>query len=545
MNEKIGRSTPRAKSGLQSSETRFRALAESASDAIATIDTNSTILFVNRAAEKIFGYSIEEMVGQEITILMPDYLRHVHKAAIGRYTESGRKHLDWTRTQLPGLHKDGREIPIELSIAEHSESGEKRFTGILRDISERVAAEETLKRQTAVIQLLQHVAIAANQADTVGEAITTTLRKVCEHSGAALGHAYFVQDGSPATLVPSSLWYPNNAENFLAFRALTEATIFQMGEGLPGRVAQSNTPIWIPDIAQDTNFPRNRSPVELSTKTAFAFPVLVKGEVTAVLESFSEEEREPDDNLLEALKSVGAQLGRVIERKRSEESLRHLSARLLRSQDEERRHIGRELHDSIGQYLTALQMNLDALSEMIPGTNSDVRLKVSESLDLVRQSLAETRTLSYLLHPPLLEDTGLIPTVRWFVEGFAKRSGIDVTMEIASDIGRLKPDTELMLFRVIQECLTNIHRHSGSKTASIRIEASGSNLTLEIKDRGKGMSPDKLSGGQGSGVGIAGMSERLGDLGGKLAISSESSGTIVRASVPLILRPGTRGESLS
>jgi two-component system NarL family sensor kinase len=229
-------------------------------------------------------------------------------------------------------------------------------------------------------------------------------------------------------------------------------------------------------------------------------------------------------------------LGRVIERKRSEESLRHLSARLLRSQDEERRRIGRELHDSVGQYLAALQMNLDTLSEMVPATNSDVRLKLSESSDLVRQSLAETRTLSYLLHPPLLEDTGLIPTVRWLVEGFAKRSGIDVTMEIPSEIGRLKPDIELMLFRVIQECLTNIHRHSGSKTASIRIEPSGSNLTLEIKDQGKGMAPNTLSGaGLGSGVGIAGISERLSDLGGTLAISSDTGGTVIRASVPLVL----------
>jgi PAS domain S-box-containing protein len=520
---------------LRSSETRFRALAESASDAIATIDIRSRILFVNRAAEKIFGYSIEEMVGREITMLMPDYLRQVHKAAIARYTETGRKHLDWARIQLPGLHKDGREIPVELSIAEHSEGGEKRFTGILRDVSERVAAEETLKRQTAVIQLLQQVAIAANQADTVGDAVTTTLRKVCEHSGAALGHAYFVQDGSPARLVPSSLWYTNNRDKFLPFRALTDATIFQIGEGLPGRVAKNSTPVWIQDIAKDTNFPRNRSSVELSTKTAFAFPVIVKGEVTAVLEFFSENESEPDENLLEALKSIGAQLGRVIERKRSEESLRHLSARLLRSQDEERRRLGRELHDSVGQYLAALQMNLDTLSEMVPATNSDVRLKLSESSDLVRQSLAETRTLSYLLHPPLLEDTGLIPTVRWLVEGFAKRSGIDVTMEIPSEIGRLKPDIELMLFRVIQECLTNIHRHSGSKSASIRIEPSGSNLTLEIKDKGKGMSPIILSGaGLGAGVGIAGMSERLGDLRGTLAISSDTSGTVIRASVPLI-----------
>jgi PAS domain S-box-containing protein len=145
---------------------------------------------VNRAAEKIFGYSIEEMLGEEITMLMPNYLREVHKSAIARYTESGHRHIDWARIQLPGRHKDGREIPVELSIAEHSEAREKRFTGILRDVSERVTAEETLKCQTA---------IAANQANTVGEAITTTLWKVCEHSGAALGHAYFVHDGSPAT----------------------------------------------------------------------------------------------------------------------------------------------------------------------------------------------------------------------------------------------------------------------------------------------------------------------------------------------------------
>lgn len=526
---------PPTEEALESGEVRFRALAESASDAIATIDIKSKILFVNRAAEKIFGYSIDEMVGREITMLMPGYLRHVHKSAIARYTASGRKHLDWTRTQLPGLHKDGREIPVELSIAEHSEGGEKRFTGILRDVSERVAAEEILKRQTAVIQLLQHVAIAANQANTVGEAITTALWKVCEHSGAALGHAYFVQDGSPDTLVPSSLWYTNNAEKFLAFRALTEATIFPIGEGLPGRVAKTGTPVWVQDIHKDINFPRNHAPVELSMQTAFAFPVPVKGEVSAVLEFFCEEQKEPDEKLLEALTSVGAQLGRVIERKRSEESLRHLSARLLRSQDEERRRIGRELHDSAGQYLAALQMNLDMLIENIPANDSNIRLKLSESLDLLHQCLSEIRTVSYLLHPPLLEDTGLIPTVRWFVEGFTKRSGIDVAVDIQSEFGRLNADIELASFRVIQECLTNIHRHSASKTASISIKASDKRLTLEIKDRGKGMSADNLTGaGRASGVGIAGMSERLTDLGGVLTISSDSSGTIVTASIPLI-----------
>jgi len=521
---------------IRLSEARFRALAESASDAIATIDAKSRILFVNKAAENIFGFSVEEMVGKEITMLMPDYLRQIHKSAITRYTETGRKHINWTRVQLPGLHKDGHEIPVELSIAEHTENGEKRFTGILRDVSERVEAERALKRQTSVIQLLQDVAIAANQANTITEAITTALAQVCQHSGAALGHAYFMQEGPPVTLTPSSLWHTAEPEKFAVFRTITEATVLQLGEGLPGRVAENNAPVWVANIEKDTNFPRKRESVDLKVKSAFAFPVPVKGEMTAVLEFFSEEESEPDEHLLAAMPSIGAQLGRVIERTRSEESVRHLSVRLLRAQDAERRRIGRELHDSAGQYLAALQMNLDTLMENADKPSPDALSKLTESLNLVHQCSSEIRTLSYLLHPPLLEDVGLGPAVEWFVEGFVKRSGIHVNLEIRPDVGRLKSDLELALFRVIQECLTNIHRHSGSKTASIRIALIDGTLTLEIKDQGAGIPPDKLSSmAKVSGVGIAGMGQRLNDLRGSLQISSDSSGTVVRASIPINL----------
>lgn len=519
---------------IRLSEARFRALAESASDAIATIDVDSKILFVNRAAENIFGYSVDQMLGQEITMLMPDYLRHVHKSAIARYTGTGRKHVNWTRIQLPGLHRDGHEIPVELSIAEHVENGEKRFTGILRDVSERVEAERALKRQTSVIQLLQDVAIAANQASTISEAITTALGQICHHSGAALSHAYFVQDGPPMTLSPSPLWYAGEPEKFAVFRALTEATVLLLGEGLPGRVAENNAPVWIEKIEKDTNFSRQRESVDLKVKSAFAFPVSVNGEITAVLEFFFQEESEPDKHLLAAMPSIGAQLGRVIERTRSAESVRHLSVRLLRAQDAERRRIGRELHDSAGQYLAALQMNLDTLIHDKEQTSPAGRLKLSESLALVHQCSAEIRTLSYLLHPPLLEDAGLAPTVRWFVEGFSKRSGIQVTIEMQSDIGRLNSSIELALFRIIQECLTNTHRHSNSKTASIRIDLADGTLVLTITDEGVGIPPGQLSRmAKGSGVGIAGMGERLSDLGGTLQIKSDSTGTVVTASIPI------------
>jgi PAS domain S-box-containing protein len=519
---------------IRLSEARFRALAESASDAIATIDAKSKILFVNKAAENIFGFSADEMLGQEITMLMPDYLRHIHKSAIARYTETGRKHINWARVQLPGHHKDGHEIPVELSIAEYMENGEKRFTGILRDVSERLKAERAMKRQTSVIQLLQDVAIAANQANNISEAITTALAQVCQHAGAVLGHAYFLQDGPLVTLSPSSLWYAAEPEKFAAFRAITEATVLEVGEGLPGRVAQNNAPVWIESLEKDTNFPRKRESVDLKVKSAFGFPISVKGEITAVLEFFSDEESKPDVHLLGAMPSIGAQLGRVIERTGSEESVRHLSVRLLRAQDAERRRIGRELHDSAGQYLAALQMNLDTLIQDKEQTSPAGRVKLSESLALVHQCSAEIRTLSYLLHPPLLEDAGLGPTVNWFVEGFIKRSGIHVTLEIQPELGRLKSDVELALFRVIQECLTNIHRHSGSKTAFIRIAWKDGTLTLEIKDQGVGIPPGKLSSmAKVSGVGIAGMGQRLGDLGGHLRVLSEVGGTVVTATIPL------------
>jgi PAS domain S-box-containing protein len=516
------------------SEAPFRALAESASDAIVTINPQSKILFVNRAAERIFGFSSGEMLGHQITMLMPDYLRHVHKSAIARYAQTGRKHMDWTRVELPGLHKDGREIPVELSIAEYQENGEKRFTGILRDVSDRVEAERVLKRQTAVIQLLQGVAIAANQANSISEAVTTALAQVCRHSGAAVGHAYFIQDGPPLTLSPSSLWYTDQPDKFYDFRTITEATVLQVGEGLPGRVLKNGAPIWVPNIDSDTNFPRNQNSIDLKLKSAFAFPISTQGEITAILEFFSEEAKEPDEHLLAAMTSIGAQLGRVIERKRSEESLRHLSARLLRSQDEERRRIGRELHDSAGQYLAALLMNLDTLIGNASDANPAMRLKLSESLELANQCSAEIRTLSYLLHPPLLEDSGFGPAVRWLVEGYSKRSGIHVSIEIPPELGRLKADVELALFRVVQESLTNIHRHSHSKTASIRMAVLEDTAVLEIRDQGVGIPPQKLeSVARASGVGIAGMSERLRDLGGSLQISSDSDGTAVMVSIPL------------
>jgi signal transduction histidine kinase len=225
---------------------------------------------------------------------------------------------------------------------------------------------------------------------------------------------------------------------------------------------------------------------------------------------------------------------RTVELDASNENLRELSARLLQLQDDERRRIARELHDSVGQMLAALGMNLAAV-----GTDLEHLIKtantVTDSAALVQELSREVRTISHLLHPPLLDEAGLASALRWYVEGFAQRSKIKVDLEFPADFGRLSRESETAIFRTVQECLTNIHRHSGSPTARIRIAPSGTDVRVEVEDHGKGMPPQRqveMSTMGVPGVGIRGMRERLRQLGGTLDIHSTGKGTLIVAKLP-------------
>ena len=226
----------------------------------------------------------------------------------------------------------------------------------------------------------------------------------------------------------------------------------------------------------------------------------------------------------------------ISDRKQAEETLRRLSGQLMRAQESERRRIARELHDSTGQRLAALAMNLSWLESSgncAAARASDV---LAESRLLIEQSVKEIRTLSYLLHPPLLEELGLASTVSWYMQGFVERSGIQVDLEIPAELGRMGREAELALFRVVQEGLTNVQRHSGSSRAAVRIAREDGSVVVEVSDEGHGM-PEGFSAdmppGSRIGVGIAGMQERLRELGGKLEIRSGGTGTTVKASIPL------------
>jgi PAS domain S-box-containing protein len=205
------------------------------------------------------------------------------------------------------------------------------------------------------------------------------------------------------------------------------------------------------------------------------------------------------------------------------------ASRLQHIQDEERKRIARELHDSVGQLLAAIGMNINIVQAQSHKLDSKAAHAVSDNARLVEQVSSEIRTISHLLHPPLLDLAGLASALRWYVDGFSERSHIKVDLEVPADLGRLPSDTEIAIFRIVQECLTNIHRHSGSATAAIRMYQEDERLIVQVEDRGKGIPAEKqreLELGRG-GVGFGGMRERVRQLGGTLEIRSQESGTLV------------------
>jgi two-component system, NarL family, sensor kinase len=250
------------------------------------------------------------------------------------------------------------------------------------------------------------------------------------------------------------------------------------------------------------------------------------------------------DNLMRQLRDANDRLTKAAaqahtmaeDARQHKEQYRRLSGRLLQLQDEERRRLAVDLHDSTAQRLAALTMNLDVVEGAKKALDTRSRRALAESRSLAEECSREVRTLAYLLHPPLLDEAGLLVAVRWFAEGFAKRSGIHVVLDLA-DVGRLPAPIETALFRVVQESLTNVHRHAHAATASIRLTSAANEVALDIQDQGRGLSDPARQNGAlrlGTlGVGIQGMRERISQLNGTFDIEFTDRGTTVRVTVPL------------
>jgi len=222
-----------------------------------------------------------------------------------------------------------------------------------------------------------------------------------------------------------------------------------------------------------------------------------------------------------------------VERSRANaESFRLMSARILELQDSERRRIARELHDSVGQYLAGLKINLNQLET---GSRIDAPKLLRETVELTDFAIQEVRTISHLLHPPLLEELGFLPAARWYVDEYGKRSQVKVSLRIEEPIARLPRGVELALFRVLQESLTNVYRHAAAQSVDVRILCDDGHVTLTVADDGKGIPLDVLArfkGGAAPGIGLGGMRERLAEFGGEIKVESSSGGSVVQAVIP-------------
>lgn len=302
----------RVEGALAESEARYRILAETAADAIVTIDSESTIVTANPAAGEAFGYSVEELVGRSFCELMPERFRSLHEAGLKRYLETGERRLPWRKLELPGLRRDGVEVLLDVSFAEREEGGTRYFTGTMRDITEQKRTERVLAAQFATTRVL-----AENE--SVDEAIPGILEGVAKALEWEAG-IFWTWDGRNEVVRSVNFWSDPSIDVEAFQKASTDITLAS-GVGLPGRVWETRKPRWIADLTQESNFPRLRAALAAGLCTAFAFPVCVGSDCLGVMEFYTRQASDVDARLLETMDALGADIGQFIRRREAEDRL--------------------------------------------------------------------------------------------------------------------------------------------------------------------------------------------------------------------------------
>ena len=314
---------------LRESQEEIRLIIDHALDAIVTIDQEGIITDWNPQAALIFGWAKSEILGEAFgDTLLPLGHQTEQEHQLKHFLETKQQHVVNKRLEIRGLHRQNQEFPMEITMVPLFKQNSYSFCAFIRDITEQKQTEAALGQETALMQLIQQVAIAANEAQSVNDAFQSSLDLICAFTTWPVAHVYFRDDEHTSQLSPSHLWHLDNDDEFQTFKALTEQTVFSTGVGLPGRVLAQGRAAWIPDITQDLNFPRARMAGELGIRGGFAFPVLIGDTVMSVLEFFSRSIESPNARLLEVMEIVGTQLGRVLERKRGEMAREESDARI-------------------------------------------------------------------------------------------------------------------------------------------------------------------------------------------------------------------------
>ncbi len=312
-----------AEAALRDSEERTRSIVDGALDAVVTMDSAGKITGWNPQAEKILGWTRNEALQKPFSgLMLPVAHREAHDRGLKEFLAGGAGALLNKRVEVTALHKAGHEFPVELAISPLKSGNTWAFSAFVRDITERRQAERALQHQTSLVKLLQVVAVAANEAAGIDEALQVGVDKVCDSTGWPFGHAYLRSPDDPDLMVPTGIWRLADPVKYAPLRELTEQTPYARGTGMPGRVLATGQALWIQEMTMDRTLPRARLALSLGFKSGFAFPVVVGNDVVAVLEFFSTVPTSSNDALTKVMVHIGTQLGRVFERKRGEKKLR-------------------------------------------------------------------------------------------------------------------------------------------------------------------------------------------------------------------------------
>ena len=477
---------------------RLRAILDSAMDAIVTIDGEQKIVLFNRAAEQVFRIPRHEALGSPLERFLPERFRAAHRAHV---EEFGRTGITARRmggvAELWGVRADGEEFPLEASISQTAEGAQRYYTVILRDISQRRKAEADAERARGALTEAQ--ARLGAIVESAMDAVVT----VDEHQKIVL----FNRAAEQVFRISKEEAVGTSLDRLLParFRGAHRAHVEDFGRtGVTSRRMGDVTTLWA--LRGDgSEFPIEASISQVAQDGRRYFTVILR-DITL--------RKEHEDAL-----------------KASQRELRELSARVLEAREDEKTRIARELHDELGQLLTALKMDLASLREA-PAESRDAKLQ--EMGALLDQTVSATRRISADLRPLMLDDLGLADAASWLVEDFAKRSGIDCRIELggAEALEGVSKSVSTAVYRAIQESLTNIARHSGARSAWVILAVEGGAISVEVEDDGRGIAAEDLA--KTRSLGLKGMRERIGYLGGSLDIMrAPRGGTRLRVRVPL------------
>jgi PAS domain S-box-containing protein len=481
-----------ARRELQSVTARVSDVVESAMDPIISIDGAQRIVLFNQAAEKVFGWPRDAVLGQPLYRLIPQRFHDQHREHIERF---GRTGLTTRRmgghTVLTGLHANGKEFPIEASISQHSEEGHKRFTVILRDISERTRAEALLARSEARLRGIL---------DSAMDAVITIDQTQHIVLFNAAAEAMFGCPRDEALGAPLAGFIP---------------------ERLRGAHAEH-----VRRFGQDATTSRRMGGQRIVTG------LRRNGEEFPIDASISQLDEQSGRFYTVILRDVSERVRAEQALRRSKDELRDLGAAAHAAREQEMARIARELHDELAQSLTALQMDVAWCRERADGGEAPMTARLARMEALLKQTVAATRRIAADMRPLMLDDLGLVPAVEWLVDGFTQRNGIPC--ELAVSIGELDlPEAHATaVFRIVQESLSNVAKHARASRVQVTIERNGTQVTLSVRDNGAGFSlgdPRKPNS-----YGLLGLRERASLLGGEASITSApGEGTWVRILLPV------------